>query len=151
MLREVLPEDLVKYGLIPEFVGRVPIVVTLDGLNAEALVRILKEPKNSLIRQYERMLELDGVEVTFEEDALMAMAVEAMNRKTGARGLRAIMERTMMDTMYEVPSDDSIKAVRVTKGAVEGTEKVEVTHGEPRQVPRRNMKARHPRNTNMPA
>ena len=151
VLREVLPEDLVKYGLIPEFVGRVPIVVTLDGLKAEALVRILKEPKNSLIRQYERMLELDGVEVTFEEDALMAMAVEAMNRKTGARGLRAIMERTMMDTMYEVPSDDSIKAVRVTKGAVEGTEKVEVTHGEPRQVPRRNMKARHPRNTNMPA
>ena len=149
----MLPEDLVKFGLIPEFVGRVPIVVTLDGLNAEALVRILKEPKNSLVRQYAKMLELDGVEVSFEEDALMAMAVEAMNRKTGARGLRAIMERTMMDVMYDVPSDDTVLACRVTKDAVEGTGSVEVTHGEPKQVPRRNMKARRTRSAapTMPA
>ena len=153
VLREVLPEDLVKFGLIPEFVGRVPIVVTLDGLNAEALVRILKEPKNSLVRQYARMLELDGVEVSFDEDALMGMAEEAMKRKTGARGLRAIMERTMMDVMYEVPSDDTIHACRVTKEAVDGTGEVEVTRGEPKQVPRRNMKARRRRSTapNMPA
>ena len=153
VLREVLPEDLVKFGLIPEFVVRVPIVVTLDGLNAEALVRILKEPKNSLVRQYAKMLELDGVEVSFEEDALMAMAVEAMNRKTGARGLRAIMERTMMDVMYDVPSDDTVLTCRVTKDAVEGTGSVEVTHGEPKQVPRRNMKARRTRSAapTMPA
>ena len=91
VLREVLPEDLVKYGLIPEFVGRVPIVVTLDGLNREALVRILKEPKNSLVRQYTKLLELDGVDLTFDEDALTAMAEEALARKTGARGLRSIM------------------------------------------------------------
>ena len=153
VLREVLPEDLVKFGLIPEFVGRVPIVVTLDGLNAEALVRILKEPKNSLVKQYARMLELDGVEASFEEDALMAMAEEAMKRKTGARGLRAIMERTMMDVMYEVPSDDTIYACRITKEAVEGTGEVEVLRGEPKQVPRRNMKARRSRSAapNMPA
>ncbi len=153
VLREVLPEDLVKFGLIPEFVGRVPIVVTLDGLNAEALVRILKEPKNSLVRQYTRMMELDGVEVTFDEDALSAMAEEAMKRKTGARGLRAIMERTMMDIMYETPSDDTIISCRVTQEAVTGNGKVEVVHGEPRHTPRRNMKARRRRSKapNMPA
>ena len=147
VLREVLPEDLVKFGLIPEFVGRVPIVVTLDGLNKEALVRILKEPKNSLVRQYSKLLELDGVELTFDEDALEAMADEALERKTGARGLRSIMEKTMMDVMYQIPSDTTIRSCEITRNAVEAKEAPVVTHGEPRPVPRRNRKTKHLRNT----
>ena len=145
---EVLPEDLVKVGLIPEFVGRVPIVVTLDGLNREALVRILKEPKNSLVRQYTKLLELDGVDLTFDEDALTAMAEEALTRKTGARGLRSIMEKTMMDVMYKIPSDNTIRSCEITKDSVEASGDPVVIHGEPRPVLRRNMKTRHLRNTN---
>ena len=148
VLREVLPEDLVKYGLIPEFVGRVPIVVTLDGLNREALVRILKEPKNSLVRQYTKLLELDGVDLTFDEDALTAMAEEALARKTGARGLRSIMEKTMMDVMYRIPSDNTIRSCEITRDSVEANGDPVVTHGEPRPVLRRNMKTRHLRSTN---
>ena len=148
VLREVLPEDLVKYGLIPEFVGRVPIVVTLDGLNREALVRILKEPKNSLVRQYTKLLELDGVDLTFDEDALTAMAEEALARKTGARGLRSIMEKTMMDVMYKIPSDNTIRSCEITRDSVEANGDPVVTHGEPRPVLRRNMKTKHLRSTN---
>ncbi len=148
VLREVLPEDLVKYGLIPEFVGRVPIVVTLDGLNREALVRILKEPKNSLVRQYTKLLELDGVDLTFDEDALTAMAEEALARKTGARGLRSIMEKTMMDVMYRIPSDNTIRSCEITRDSVEANGDPVVTHGEPRPVLRRNMKTKHLRSTN---
>lgn len=143
VLRQVMPEDLVKFGLIPEFVGRVPIVVTLDGLDENALVRILKEPKNSLVKQYEKLLEMDGVSLSFDEDALHAMAREALARKTGARGLRAIMENTMMDVMYETPSDETIRECRITEAAVEGTEKPMIVHGEPRPVPRRQKKT-HP-------
>ncbi|MEE1114112.1 MAG: ATP-dependent Clp protease ATP-binding subunit ClpX, partial [Eubacterium sp.] len=145
VLREIMPEDLVKFGLIPELVGRVPIVVTLDGLNEEALVKILKEPKNSLVKQYTKLLELDGVDLKFDEDALAAMAKEAVTRKTGARGLRAIMERTMMDVMYETPSDNTIHECRITEGSVKGTEKPELVYGDPKPVPRRNMKAKKPR------
>ncbi len=151
ILREVMPEDLVKYGLIPEFVGRVPIVVTLDGLDEEALVRILKEPKNSLVRQYTKLMELDGVELSFDEEALYAMAARAVELKTGARGLRSIMEKTMMDVMYETPSDNTIHACRITEKAVKQEAEPEITRGEPKPVPRRSRKGKKIRQTTEPA
>ncbi len=120
ILRETLPQDLVKYGMIPEFVGRVPVVVTLNALEKEDLVRILKEPKNSLIKQYQRLFELDGVELTFRSDAIDAIAETALGRKTGARGLRTIMESVMMDLMYRIPSDETIVKCTITKKMVEG-------------------------------
>lgn len=119
VLKQALPQDFVKFGLIPEFVGRVPVTVSLDALDQEALVRILKEPKNSLVKQYEKLFELDGVELTFDEDAIEAIAEKSLKRKTGARGLRAIMEKVMLDLMYRVPSDESIVRCNITKGAVE--------------------------------
>lgn len=135
ILKEVMPEDLVKYGLIPEFIGRVPIVVTLDPLDEEALVSILTKPKNALVKQYTRLMEMDGVALRFDEDALYAMAKEAYDRKTGARGLRAIMEKTMNRTMYEVPSDDTVTGCVVTKAAVEGTSEPELErHEEQKQI-----------------
>ena len=120
LLKQVLPEDLVKFGLIPEFVGRVPINVTLDLLDEEALVRILTEPRNALIKQYKKLFELDGVELELDEEAVHAIARRSYERKTGARGLRAIMEHTMMDVMYEIPSDDTIGRCKITKDVVEG-------------------------------
>ncbi len=120
ILKEVTTQDFVKFGLIPEFVGRVPICVSLQGLDKEALVRILKEPKNALVKQYQKLFEMDDVKLTFEEDAIDAIAEQAFQRKTGARGLRSIMEKVMMDTMYEIPSDESIESCIITKGAVEG-------------------------------
>lgn len=119
LLRKVLPEDLVKFGLIPEFIGRVPVTVSLDLLDEDALVRILKEPKNALIKQYQKLFEMDGVRLDFDDDAIYAVAHESAVRKTGARGLRAIMEKTMLDLMYEIPSDEAIKACHVTKELVE--------------------------------
>lgn len=121
LLQEVTPQDLTKFGLIPEFVGRVPINVSLQGLDKDALVRILKEPRNALIKQYQRLFEYDNVELRFEEDAIEAIAEKAFERKTGARGLRSIMESVMMEQMYEIPSDDNVEACIVTRGAVEGT------------------------------
>lgn len=118
---EVTPQDFVKYGLIPEFVGRVPINVSLEGLDKDALVRILKEPKNALVKQYQKLFELDDVKLNFEPEAVEAIADKALERKTGARGLRSIMEKTMMDVMYRIPSDESIEACIITKEAVEGT------------------------------
>ena len=120
LLAEVTPQDLVKFGLIPEFVGRVPINVTLQGLDKEALIKILKEPKSALIKQYQKLFDFDDVELTFEEDAIEAIAEKALERKVGARGLRSIMENVMMDVMYRIPSDESISACVITKGAVEG-------------------------------
>lgn len=111
LLRQVLPEDLVKFGMIPEFVGRVPVTVALDALTKEDMVRILVEPKNSIVKQYKKMLELDGVKLSFDREAIEAIAAQTVTRKTGARGLRAIMEHIMMDTMYEIPSDESIKSM----------------------------------------
>ena len=125
-----MPEDLIRYGLIPEFVGRVPVVVTLDGLDENALLRILQEPKNALTKQYHKLFELDGVELDFEDEALRVMARKSMERKTGARGLRAIMESTLMDLMYKTPSDDTIRKCIITKEAVEGTGEPEIVHGE---------------------
>ncbi len=121
LLRQVLPEDLVKFGMIPEFVGRVPVTVALDALTKEDMVRILVEPKNSIVKQYKKMLELDGVKLSFEKEAIEAIAAETVTRKTGARGLRAIMEHIMMDTMYEVPSDESVTNCVITKEVVDGT------------------------------
>ncbi len=119
LLQEVTPQDLVKFGLIPEFVGRVPICVALRGLDKEALVRILKEPKNALIKQYQKLFDLDGVRLSFEEDAIEAIADKAYERKTGARGLRSIMEDVLMDTMYQIPSDESIEECLITRETVE--------------------------------
>lgn len=121
LLHQVLPQDLVKFGLIPELVGRLPITVSLDMLDKEALIRILTEPKSAIARQYEKLLELDGVRLEFDKEALVAIAETSLARKTGARGLRAIMEDIMMDTMFKVPSDDTIKGCRITKEVVKGT------------------------------
>ena len=128
LLRQVTPQDLVKFGLIPEFIGRVPISVSLEGLDKEALMRILKEPKNALIKQYRKLFSYDGVGLSFEEDAVEEIARLAVERKTGARGLRSIMENVMMDVMYEIPSDDTIRECKITKEAVEGTDKPVVIH-----------------------
>ncbi|MBQ2986111.1 MAG: ATP-dependent Clp protease ATP-binding subunit ClpX [Tyzzerella sp.] len=118
LLKQILPQDLIKFGIIPELVGRVPINVTLDTLDREALIRILTEPKSAIVKQYKKLLELDGVELEFEKDALEEIADITLARKTGARGLRAIMENIMMDTMYHVPSDETIKTCLITKDVV---------------------------------
>ena len=130
LLKEVLPQDLVKFGLIPEFVGRVPINVSLEGLDEEALIRILQEPKSALVKQYQKLFDLDDVKLSFEEDAVKAIAKLAFERKTGARGLRSIMEKVMMDVMYQIPSDDTIKECVITKGAVEGQSEPLLIHRE---------------------
>ena len=119
ILQEMTPQDLVKFGLIPEFVGRVPICVALRGLDKEALVRILKEPKNALIKQYKKLFDMDGVELSFEDSAVESIAAKAFERKTGARGLRSIMEDILMDTMYEIPSDETIEECIITEDTVE--------------------------------
>jgi len=118
ILRHILPEDLLKYGLIPEFVGRLPIIVTLDALDEEALVRILTEPRNALVKQYEKLFDLDGVNLEFQHDAMKAVAFEALKRKTGARGLRAILEEIMLDVMYEIPSRQDIAKCIITKETI---------------------------------
>lgn len=121
LLREALPQDLVKFGLIPELVGRLPVTVALEMLDKKALIRILTEPKSAIVKQYQKLLELDGVRLVFDRDALTAIAETTLARKTGARGLRAIMEGIMMDTMFRVPSDETIKECRITKDTVKGT------------------------------
>lgn len=122
ILRQLMPEDLLKYGLIPEFIGRLPIVVTLDALDEDALMRILTEPKNALTKQYVRLFKLDDVELEFETEALVAMAKKALERKTGARGLRSIAEKIMLDVMYEIPSRSDIKKCIITNAVVENGE-----------------------------
>ena len=119
LLRQVLPQDFVKFGLIPEFIGRVPINVSLDELTEEQMIRVLKEPKNSLVRQYKALFALDRVELEFEDEALAEIAKKSIERKTGARGLRAIMENVMMDDMYHVPSDPSITSLKITQQMVD--------------------------------
>ncbi len=123
ILGKILPQDLLGYGLIPEFVGRVPIIVTLDALDKETLIKILTEPRNALVKQYKKLLELDGVDLEFMDDALDAIADEAMRRNTGARGLRAIIEDVMLEVMYEVPSRIDITKVLVTRDAIAKKEK----------------------------
>ena len=128
ILQQVTPQDLVKYGLIPEFVGRVPICVALRGLDREALVRILKEPKNALIKQYRKLFDMDDVALTFEDEAVVAIAQKAFERKTGARGLRSIMEEVLMDTMYTIPSDETIEECVITKAVVDGESTPAIVH-----------------------
>ena len=129
LLKKVMPQDLVKFGLIPEFIGRVPVVQALQSLDEEALVRILTEPKNAIVKQYQKLFELDDVELKFEPDAVKEIASQALARKTGARGLRAIIEKTMLNAMYQVPSDDTIGTCIITKAAVLG-------EGEPEYIRR---------------
>ncbi len=145
LFRQILPQDYVKYGLIPEFVGRVPVTAALDMLDEKALVRILEEPKSSLVKQYKKLFEIDGVELEFEPEALTAIAAKAMERKTGARGLRAIMEDVVMDLMYEIPSDDHISKCIITRDVVEKQEPPELTYSD-RPIPKKALLQKHLRN-----
>lgn len=144
MLKQVTPADYVKYGLIPEFIGRVPVTVTLDLLDEDALMRILTEPKSAICKQYKKLFELDGVELEFEEEALRAIAKETMERKTGARGLRSIIERAVTDLMYEVPSNEEISKCVITKETVEGTGEPEIVYSDSPRAKKSFVK-RHPK------
>ncbi len=128
LLSQVMPQDLIKFGLIPEFIGRVPMVESLELLDREALIRILTEPKNAIIKQYKRLFDLDGVELEFSQEALETIADQAVERKIGARGLRAIMEKVMTDIMYEIPSDDTIGRCLITKEVVEDGAQPQLTY-----------------------
>ena len=147
LLKQVTPADYVKYGLIPEFIGRVPVTVTLDLLDEDALMRILTEPKSAICKQYKKLFELDGVELEFEEEALRAIARETMDRKTGARGLRSIIERSVTDLMYEVPSNDEISKCVVTKETVDGTGEPEIVYSDSPRA-RKNFTKRHHKKNN---
>ncbi len=136
ILKEVMPQDFIKFGMIPEFIGRVPVVVSLNALDEAALVKILTEPKNSLVKQYKKLFELDDVELDFDEDALNEVAKIAMERKTGARGLRSVMEKTMTDVMFDAPSDSSMQKCIITKDAVTGKSAPVIVHGE-KKIPKR--------------
>ena len=136
VLSQLEPEDLLKYGLIPEFVGRLPVVATLHDLEVEHLVQILKEPKNALIRQYEKMFELDNVKLTFNKEAIHTLAKEAIKRKTGARGLRSIIENSMLDLMYEIPSDPDIKEVEINKDSILQKAEPKLTRNPASSIPR---------------
>ena len=134
MLKHLVPEDLLKFGLIPEFIGRVPMIVTLDSLDRDALIRILTEPKNALVKQYQRLLKMDDVDLEFTEDSLIAIADSALERNTGARGLRAILEKTMNDIMYEVPSNPKIAKVIVTKECITEGKAPEIVLRKPKRT-----------------
>ena len=136
VLSQLEPEDLLKYGLIPEFVGRLPVVATLHDLEVDHLVQILKEPKNALIRQYEKMFELDNVKLTFNKEAIHTLAKEAIKRKTGARGLRSIIENSMLDLMYEIPSDPDIKEVEINKDSILQKAEPKLTRNLASSIPR---------------
>ncbi|MBC7996665.1 MAG: ATP-dependent protease ATP-binding subunit ClpX [Leptolyngbya sp.] len=135
ILKDTAPDDLLKFGLIPEFVGRMPVIAVLESLDEEALVRILVEPKNAILKQYQQLLVLDGVELKFDQEAIKAVAEEAIKRKTGARALRAIVEEVMLDIMYEVPSRTDIKAVHITKDLVDKRSTAELL-----QLPKAKLK-----------
>lgn len=141
VLRQMRPEDLLKFGLIPEFVGRLPVTVTLDALDEDALIRILKEPRNALVRQYQKLMELDDIELEFEEDALRSIAAKAISRKSGARGLRAIIEGALLDTMFDLPGRKDVKKCIVTQGVIEKDEKPTLELREIKQPAHRRKKA----------
>ncbi|MCD7806650.1 MAG: ATP-dependent Clp protease ATP-binding subunit ClpX [Lachnospiraceae bacterium] len=128
LFAEVTTQDLIKFGLIPEFIGRVPVMVNLEGLDRDALVRILQEPRNALVKQYQKLMKYDDVVLEFEPDAIEAIADQAVEKKTGARGLRTIVENILMDTMYQVPSDPTIEKCIITKAAVERKEEPRIIH-----------------------
>ncbi|WP_394271823.1 ATP-dependent protease ATP-binding subunit ClpX [Butyricicoccus sp.] len=134
VLHDLEPHDLMKFGLIPEIIGRLPALVTLDSLDREALIRILKEPKNALVKQYQKLLAMDGVELIFDDDALERVADIALERKTGARGLRGVIEDVMTEIMFEIPSDDTIATVRITKEVIDKTGKPVVTKKTPKSA-----------------
>lgn len=142
VFKELLPQDLLKFGLIPEFVGRLPIVTTLEELDKDALINILTKPKNALVKQYKKLLAMDDVELAFEDDAIEAIVDKAIERKTGARGLRSIIEEIMRDIMYDIPSNEKIEKCIVTKETVEGTAKPEVIINENKEVKRPTVKRR---------
>ncbi len=144
LFRQVLPEDFVKFGIIPEFVGRVPVTVGLDLLDESALVDILSKPKNALIKQYKKLFEIDGVDLEFDDDAVELIAHQAFERKTGARGLRAIMEKAMMDSMYELPSEDRVAKCRITKEVVLGEDKPVLEYSD-KPVKKEKLNRRLPR------
>lgn len=144
LLKQVSPADYVKYGLIPEFIGRVPVTVTLDLLDEDALMRILTEPKSAICKQYKKLFELDGVELEFEDEALRAIAKETMERKTGARGLRSIIEKSVNDLMYEIPSNEEISKCVITKETVEGTGEPEIVYSDSPRT-RKSFVKRHPK------
>ena len=133
-LRKVEPEDLIRYGLIPEFVGRLPIVATLEELDSDALVKILTQPKNSLTKQYEKLFDMERVEVDFRQDALVAIAKKAMERKTGARGLRSILEEVLLQTLYDLPSSDSVSKVVVDASVINGESEPMLMYENPDQA-----------------
>ena len=141
LLRKVEPQDLVKFGLIPEFIGRVPVTVSLSLLDENALVQILTEPKNALMKQYQKLFELDDVKLEFTDEALKEVARLAVARKTGARGLRSILESVMMDLMYEIPSDSNVGICTITKGVVDGTAQPEIVYRDT-AVPRKTISQR---------
>ena len=143
LLIDIMPGDLLKFGLIPEFVGRLPIVVTLEALDKKALVSILSEPKNALVKQYKKLFELDNVELEFQEDALDSIAEEALKRNTGARGLRAIIEDTMKDVMFDIPSKEEIAKVIITKETIETKEPQLINAEGDKRVPLKVKKARN--------
>ena len=130
VLQELIPEDLIKYGLIPEFVGRLPVIAALDQLDVKSLVRILKEPKNALVKQYNKIFSFENVELLFTDDAIVEIAKVSDKRDTGARGLRAVLEALMLDLMYSIPSQDNISKIKVTKDMVLGTGKPEIVYRE---------------------
>jgi len=136
VLSQMRPEDLLKFGLIPEFVGRLPVTVSLDPLDEEALVQILTKPRNALAKQYQRLMELDGIDLVFEPDALTAIAKMAITRKSGARGLRAIIEDAMLDTMFDLPARQDVTRCIITKDVIEKGEKPALTMGERKRAPR---------------
>lgn len=142
LLKEAMPEDFIKFGLIPEFIGRVPVVVSLNVLDEDALIRILREPKNSLTKQYYKLFELDGVELLFDDDALKCVAEKSLERKTGARGLRAVLENALMDVMYKAPSDETIRKCLITRDVIEGKAEPEIVRGEAPTPTRRGAKAK---------
>ncbi len=148
LLRQVLPQDLIKFGMIPEFVGRVPVVTAMDLLDEKSLVRILSEPKNALAKQYKKLFELDGVELEFTPEALGEIARRSFERKTGARGLRAIMESVMMDSMFTIPTDTDVVKCVVTKEAAEGKEPPEIVRVEGIQTKKQRAKRLEKHNTN---
>ncbi|MCR5371362.1 MAG: ATP-dependent Clp protease ATP-binding subunit ClpX [Clostridium sp.] len=141
LLRQVVPQDLTKFGLIPEFIGRVPVTVALKSLDEEALVRILTEPKNALLKQYQALFDLDGVKLEFTDDAVRAVAKKAVEQKTGARGLRSILETAMMDVMFDIPSDETIGICVVTEDVVNGVSAPQITYRDT-SVPRKSFGSR---------
>lgn len=147
LLEQVLPQDFVKFGLIPEFIGRVPVTVTLNQLDEDALVSIMTEPKNAIVKQYKKLFELDGVKLDFEDEAIRLIAQRALKRKTGARGLRAIMEEVMMDIMFSLPSEERVESCLITKDSVEGVSSPVVTYGARQSAKKSTEKKASKKNT----